>query len=229
MYLLQDWGSSFSNSLFSVWDGVASFVPLLIGALFIFAVGWILSILLEKFVESIFRSLKVDAALKNAGFEDVVKRSGYSLNSGAFVGALVKWFVIVVFLMTSLDFLRLDQVNYFLVQIVGYLPTIIIAVLVLMVAVIVAHVMQNIVVASAKAAHVHSSELLGRITKWSIFIFAFLIALTTLGLGSNLIQMVITAIIAGAALAFGLAFGLGGKAVAEKWIEKTSSRLMEKE
>ncbi|HTK33409.1 MAG TPA: hypothetical protein VL335_02605 [Candidatus Paceibacterota bacterium] len=229
MMFIQSWGDVFTHSLQGVWYGVASFVPMLIVALIIFAIGWVLAALIEKVVEGLFKALKVDAALKSAGLEDVVKRSGYNLNSGLFVGALVKWFIIIVFLMASFGILGLDQVNSFLGQVVNYIPQVIVAVLILMVAVVVAGVLQKIVVASAKAGHVKSAELLGRVTKWSIWIFAILTALITLGIAPGLIQMILTAIFAGAALAIGLAFGLGGKDVAARIIEKTAHSVMEKE
>jgi hypothetical protein len=229
MMFIQNWGDVFTRSLQSVWYGVASFVPELIIAIIIFAIGWVLAALIEKLVEGLFKALKIDAALKSAGMEEVVKRSGYNLNSGLFVGAIVKWFIIVVFLMASFGILGLDQVNIFLAQVVNYLPQVIVAVLILMVAVVIASALEKAVIASARAAHVKSAELLGRVTKWAICIFAILTALVTLGVASGLIQMVLTAVFAGGALAFGLAFGLGGKDAAQKIIEKTSRAILEKE
>ena len=229
MMFIQNWGDVFTRSLQGVWYGVASFVPELIIALIIFAIGWVLAALFEKLVESIFKALKIDAALKSAGMEEVVKRAGYNLNSGLFVGALVKWFIIVVFLMASFGVLGLDQVNSFLAQVVNYIPQVIVAVLILMVSVVIANALQKAVVASARAAHVKSSELLGRVTKWSIWIFAILTALITLGIAPTLIQMILTAIFAGGALALGLAFGLGGKDAAQRIVERTAGHILEKE
>ncbi len=229
MLLIQNWGDVFTFSLQSVWAGVARFVPVLVIALIIFAIGWVLAALIEKLVESLFRALKVDTALKGAGMEEAVKRAGYNLNSGAFVGSLVKWFIIVVFLMASLSMLGLEQVNLFLAQIVSYLPNVIVSVLILLVGAIIASTLQKFVVASALAAHSKSAELLGRVTKWSIWIFAILTALIQLGVAATLIQMILTAIFAGLALAIGLAFGLGGKEVAAKLIEKTATHILSKE
>jgi hypothetical protein len=227
MMIIENWGDVFAKSLQGVWYGVASFLPNLIIALIIFAIGWVLAALVEKLVESIFKALKVDGALKSAGLEDVVKRAGHNLNSGLFVGALVKWFVIVVFLIASFDVLGLSQVNVFLSDVVGYLPQVIIAVLILMVAVVIANAMQRIVVASSRAANVKSAELLGRITKWAIWIFALLTALFNLGIAPGLIQTIVMAVFAGAAIAIGLAFGLGGKEVAQKMLEKGTRNLMD--
>ncbi len=210
------------GSIISTWQGVIDFVPELIGAVIVFAIGWLVAVLIEKIVESIFRSLKVDSLLRTAGLEEVMKRTGHPLNSGLFVGALIKWFVIVVFLVASFDILGLTQVNEFLQGVVlGYLPQVIIAVLVLMVAVVIADAMQKIVAASARAAHVKSAHLLGVVTKWAIWIFAILTALITLNVAAYLIQMIVTAVFAGAALGLGLAFGLGGKDYASRIIEKT--------
>lgn len=227
MTLIENWGEVFTRSLQDLWYGVASFVPNLILALVIFAIGWVLALLIEKLVESLFKALKVDAALKSAGMEDVVKRAGHNLNSGLFVGAFVKWFIIIVFLMASFDVLKLNQVNGFLRDVVNYLPTVIVAILILMVAVVVANAMQKLVVASARAANIKSAELLGRITKWAIWIFAILTALFNLGIAPALIQTVVMAVFAGLALAIGLAFGLGGKDAAQKMIEKTTHKLLE--
>jgi hypothetical protein len=223
MYI-QTWGEVFTQSLQNVWLGVANFVPNLVIAIIILAIGWILAVLVEKLVEHLFKALKVDVALKSAGLEDVVKRAGHNLNSGLFVGALVKWFIIVVFLMSSFDVLGLTQFTVFLRQVVAYLPQVIVAVLILMVAMVVGNTMERIVIASSRATNLRSAEMLGHITRWAIWIFAILTALFNLGIASSIIQTVITAVFAGAALALGLAFGLGGKDYAQKLVEKTMKR-----
>jgi small-conductance mechanosensitive channel len=229
MMIIENWSDVFTRSLQGLWYGVISFIPDLVIALVIFAIGWILAAVVEKLVEAIIGALKVDSALKSAGFEDVMKRAGHNLNSGRFLGALVRWFVIVVFLMASFDVLGLSQVNGFLKDVVTYIPQVIIAVLILMVAVVVANALQKIVVASAKAGHVKSAEMMGRVTRWAIWIFAVITALFNLGVAPGLIQSIITAVVAGGALALGLAFGLGGKDAAQRWLEKTTSHLFERE
>lgn len=227
---VENWGEVFTQSLKGIWFGIASFVPTLVIAIIIFAIGWVLAALIEKLVEGLFKTLKVDAALKSAGFEDVVDRSGYKLNSGRFVGALVKWFVIIVFLIASFDILGLSQVNAFLNGVVlTYLPQVIVAVLVLMVAVMIADAVQKIIIASARAAHVKSASLLGTIAKWSIWIFAILTALVHLGIAPGLIYTLFQGIVVAAALAVGLSFGLGGKEVAARMLDKTIHAVSDKE
>ena len=230
MNVVENWGGVFTQSLQGIWFGVASFVPTLIIAVIIFVIGWVLAVLVEKLVEHLFKVLKVDEALKSAGVQSVVERSGHKLNSGRFIGTLVRWFIIVVFLIASFDVLGLNQVNSFLKDVVlSYLPQVIVAVLVLMISVVIAEAVHKIVVASARAAHVKSAALLGHIAKWSIWIFAILTALFHLGIAPALIQTLFMGIVVAAALATGLAFGLGGKDVAGRMLEKTIHAVSDKE
>jgi hypothetical protein len=227
---VQTWGDVFTSSLQNIWYGFAAFVPTLIIAIIIFAIGWILGALLQKIVESIFQTLRVDHALRSAGLEEIVKRSGYNLKSGTFVGVIVKWFVIVVFLIASFNILGLNDVNAFLSTVVlAYIPQVLVAVLVLMVAVVIADALAKVVVASARAAHIKSAHLLGNITRWSIWIFAALTALYHLGIAPGLIQTIVLGIVIAISLAVGLAFGLGSKEVAGKIVEKFWYQVVEKE
>jgi len=200
---------------------VLSIAARLVVALAIFIIGWIIGMFVASIIEKIFKKINVDSALRKAGVETALQRGGMALNSGYFVGGLLKWFIIVVFLISSFQILGLVQVTYFLQQVViGYLPQVIIAVLILMVAVVIGDIVQRIVRASAGAAGVRSSHLLGAIAKWVIWIFALLTVLLQLGIGADLIRILFTGIVVAGAIAFGIAFGLGGQTHASELITK---------
>ena len=138
----------------------------------------------------------------------------------------MKWFTIVVFLITAFEILGLNQVNSFLTGVVvGYIPQVIAAVLILLLAVVIADALQKTVVASAKAADLTSANFLGSITKWSIWIFAVLAALVQLGIGAIFIQTLFTGVVVALSVAFGLAFGLGGRDAAAQAIEKMKKEI----
>ncbi len=223
----QNWGDILTQSLTGVWFGVASFIPKLLVAVILFVIGWILSVLLERIVETVIRHLRVDVALRHAGTEDILKRAGYNLNAGAFIGGLVKWFVIVVFLVASLNVLGLSEVNMFLGRIVEYLPNVMIAVLVLVVAVIIGDAMHRIVLASAKAAHIASASFLAKFTRLAIWIFAIMAALYHLGIADTFVNTLFTGIVIAIAIAVGLAFGLGAKDSAAALVQKITKDLTE--
>jgi small-conductance mechanosensitive channel len=204
----------------SLLAGVVEFIPKLIVAIIIVILGWVLGAALSKIINQIFRTLRIDSALEAAGAKQLVHKAGFNLNSGLFVGELIKYFIVVVSVMATLSILGLSDVNMFLQGIVlGYLPQVIVAVLILVVAIVLSEVMRKVVVAAAKAAGVHKAGLLGSMTKWSIWIFAILAALFQLNIAATFIQTLFTGVVVAFSVALGLAFGLGAKDTAREIVE----------
>lgn len=218
---IQTWSEVFAISFQGLWYGFVSFVPNLIIAIIIFIIGWVIASLVGKAIDQVISALKIDNLFKSAGADELMNRAGMKLNVGGFLGGVVKWFVIVVFLMTSLEILGLSQVNDFLREsVLYYLPQVIIAALVLVIASVIARAMKKVVSASAKAANVNSANLLGSIANYAIWIFAFIIVLSELGIATAFMQILFSGLVAMLAIAGGLAFGLGGKENASKALNK---------
>ncbi len=220
---IQTWGEVFSGSLQDLWLGFMSFVPSLLGAIIIFIIGWIVGSVIGKVIKQLIGALKIEKLLQSTGTEAFFEKAGLKFNIGGFIGGLVKWFLIIVFLMASLQILGLSQVNDFLREaVLYYLPKVIIAAFVLIIATYIAGAMKKIITASAKAANASSANLLGSIASYAIWVFAFIIALSELGIAAQLMQIIFTGLIAMLAIAGGLAFGLGGKEAASRTIDKVS-------
>lgn len=227
--IVDTWGQVLNNSFQSLWTGIILFIPSLIVALVILLIGWAIGVLVQKGIENFMKMVKFDEALKKTGFEEVVKRAGLNLNSGRFVGALIKYFIIIVFLIASFDVLGLNQVTAFLQQVVlGYLPQLIIAILILLVGAVIGDVMHRIVVASSRTAGLVSANFLGAVTKWSIWIFSLLVALSQMGVAGAFIQTLFTGFVVALSLALGLSFGLGGQEAAKDTIHKLKEEITRK-
>ena len=204
-----------------VWFTIVSFVPAILAAAVIFIIGWVIGMILAKVIEQVIDVLRVDDALKASGVTEAVKDAGFHLNAGKLLGALVKWFMIIVFLVAALEVLGLVRVTIFLQQVVlMYLPQVIVAVLILIIAAVVAEVVRSVVTGSARAAGVKQANMAGAIAKWAIWVFAVLAALNQLGVAAAFWQTLFTGIVVALSLAFGLAFGLGGKDAAARFIDK---------
>ena len=209
------------TSLTMLWGGVIGFLPQLVVALIILVFGWVIAIAVGRLVSQIVMGLKLDMALEGLGAKELVSRAGFKLDSGAFLGGLVRWFFIVVFLMTAVDVLGLREVTAFLRDIVlWYIPKVIVAVVILVAAAVLADVAQRLARGSAQAAHLPSAAFLGGVTKWSIWIFAILAALYELGVAGPFVQTLFTGFVAMVSIAGGLAFGLGGKDAAARFLER---------
>lgn len=220
------WADVLSQSFQNLFSGVVAFIPNVAVAIIIFIVGWLIGIGVGRVVTQIVNSLRVDQALRATGIERVLSRAGIELSSGGFLGFLVRWFFIIVFLVAALDVLKLTTVNLFISEVVlGYLPQVIVAVLILLVAAVVAEAAERVVVGSAKAAEIRSSGFLGKVARYAIWIFALLAALAQLNVATAFVQTLFTGVVIAVSLAIGLAFGLGGQASAAKYLDKLQSEM----
>ena len=222
---VQTWVDVIGFSLQNLWQGFMLFLPAFLGALIIFFVGLVIATGLGKVVEKLIDALKLDRLLDQLGLGKVLERANVRLHSGRFVGVLVQWFFIIVTLLAVSDILNLFAFSDFLKQVLLYVPNIVVAVLIMLAGVVMATFLAKLVRASVLAARLHAAHFLGTLTKWSILVFAFLAALSQLGVAGALVNTLIIGFVAMLALAGGLAFGLGGRDVAAAWLEKLKEEI----
>ena len=207
-------------ALQSLWGNVLAFLPALLGALIVFIVGLIVATGLGSLVERLVAAFKLDSLFRSLGMEPHFERAGMKLNSARFFGQIVFWFFVIAFLLAASDILRFQALSGFLQDVLLYIPNIIIAALIMVVAFVAAAFMRNLVRASVLSARLHSANFLGALTWWSIVIFGFLTALSQLRIATDIIQTLVTGLIAVLALAGGIAFGLGGKEYATHLLDR---------
>ena len=213
------------ESLLTLWVSVAGFIPRLIAAVVVFIVGWLIAVLLGRLAWHIVTALSVDSALAKVGFRHAWEKGGFRLDTPKLFYELVKWFFIIVFLMASTNILGLDQVSEFLGTVVSYIPNVIVAAIILLIGILLAKFLEGVVRGSVKAAGLVSANFLGALTKWSVFVFTFLIALAQLRVAEDIIRIVIIGFVAAISLAIGLSFGMGGVKHADEIIGKLRKRI----
>jgi len=211
----------------AIWYMVAQYVPNILAAVILFVIGWIIGVLLYRLVVAIVRVLHVNEALYSAGLGDLSREAGFRLDTGVFLGSLIMWFVILAFLTSSLNVLGLGRVTIFFQDFVlYYVPQIIVAAIIIVVGALFAEFVKKVIVGSARAAGApHGAKLAGAMGKWAVWIFAILAALDQLGIASSFIETLFTGIVIAVSLAFGLAFGLGGKDAAARTIERVRDEI----
>lgn len=215
------YGDAIFGSLLGLWSQVAIFLPNLIAALIVFFVGWAIAIAAGRIVEKLLVVLRINVAFENIkGLNSAVQRAGLKINVPMLLGEIVKWFLIIVTLLAATDILGLNEISGFLTSVLLYIPNVVVAALILIISVVLANFVYRTVVASITAAGFGSAHMIAAVSKWAIIVFAILAALTQLNVATTLIQTIVTALFAMLALAGGLAFGLGGRDLAAKWLKK---------
>jgi hypothetical protein len=222
-----DLAASFQDSFNNLIDTVVGFLPELLAAILILIVGWILGAVLGKAVAKLFRTLKLDVALDKAGVDDLSHRAGYAFKPGKFAGGLVKWFIILLFTIVALNVLNLESVTTFMGEILAYLPKVLAAALILFVGLLAGNVLRSIVEGAVRSSQTISSDkasLIGKIAYYAVIVFAAMAALNQMQIAPELIQILFAGIVAASALAFGLAFGLGGRDAAKHYIARMDKK-----
>lgn len=206
----------FTGPFMSIWSQVQNFVPKLLGAFVVFIIGMIIAKALYKIIVKAFGSKMDDMVRPLAG---IVERAGYKLRLGHIIGWLIKWLIIIVTLMVSLDILDLDRVQVFLEGIVAFIPQVIIAAFVLFAGYVLGDFVKKLIKASTKMLNFKSAAMLGTLARTVVIVFACIIALNQVGIGTAIINTLVTGFVAMVAIAGGLAFGLGGRDAAKEAIE----------
>ena len=223
--MIQDWYIITYENLLDLWQGFLRFIPSLLAAIIVFVIGWLVAEAIGKLITRILKTLKLDQIFEKANWREALEAAEIKVNISEFIGGIVKWILVIVFLSISVEILGLIQFAALLGRLIGWLPNLIIAVAIFVVAIIVADLLNRIIRASAKKIGVKYAGFLGALVRWAIYIFAGLAILLQLEVAQPIIETIIMGFVGMLALALGLAFGLGGKEAAARLIEDLKEKV----
>lgn len=217
---------SIINALLNSLAILIAFIPRIIGFLAILIVGWLVSMAVDKIVTLLLRKLGFDRLSDRVGITNMERRMGIKIDSAQILGRIAFWFIFLMFLVPATDALNLPTVSNTLNLLLYYLPDVFAAVLVLLVGALLGFFAGDLVRRLVSARNVAHPEIPGNVVRWSIIGFACLIALEQLRIAPALITVLCAAITGGLALAFGLAFGLGGREAAQRMLARSEGQLL---
>jgi len=223
MVVVQNFGEAILSALAHALDLLLVFVPLLLGFLLILLVGYIIASLVSKAVTFLLRKIGFDNMANRIGLTRMEQRMGVKLDPAGVLGKIVFWFLFLVFLVPATNALGLTAVSGILNTLIAYIPNVFVAILVLFLGTLAATFVADIVRGATATANVGNPNLFANIARYAIMGFAALIALEQLQIAPALLNILFTAIVGTAAIAFGLAFGLGGQETARKWLNRGES------
>ena len=211
----------------NIWNGIEKLGPIVqfLFALLVFLVGYLFSGVLSKIVVNLLKKIRLNQAFKRMGWEEALKKADISIDISKFFGEIVKWIFIIIVLMLSCEMVGLKGFSSFLGRVVAYLPNIIIAGLIFVLAVFLSDFSYRVAVVSANKARVNYSKLLGTGVRWAIWIFAILAILLQLGITSELVKAMVYGLVSLFVISFGLAFGLGGKDLAAEILKDFKDKI----
>src|SRR4051812_2603389 len=187
-------------------------IPALLGALVIVFAGYLLAKLLERGVDRFLRRIGLNAMLERGGVMEAMERSGAQLNPGRVISKLVFWLVMFAVILIAANALGLESLASVFGELVSYIPSVIAAIVIILVGIVLGQFVGGLIAASAVA--LHGGRALARVGSGGVILLPVFMELQELGIATDIVTTAFAILFGAIALAGALAFGLGNRDLA---------------
>ena len=222
------WDNLIADPIRKMLETILAYLPILFGALIILIVGWIVAKAIRRIVDWLLKAARFDMLADKAGITGILRKGDLKISARELVSRLIYWLIMIMVLVMAVDALGLPKSSEVLASLFAYVPRVIAALLVLVVAMFLASFVSGIVHTAASNAKMPRPELFAGATRWAIVIFAANIALVELGIAPLLVTTTFNIVLGGVCLALAIAFGLGGKDAAARYLEEFREKRSQK-
>jgi hypothetical protein len=202
---------------------IMAIVPQLLASLGILLAGFAIAKMVERGTDASLRRVGFNRWMRDGGVTEALQRAGTSLDPSTVMAKLTFWTVMVLVILLSANALGLAVVSSLFAELLAYIPHVIAAVIVLVLGIVLGEFVKELVLASAGG--VSGGPTLGRAAKGAVIVLAIFMALEQIGIAQDIVLVAFIAVFGAAALAAGIAFGLGGRDVAAEiardWFERS--------
>jgi hypothetical protein len=203
-----------------------SVLPSFGAAVAILIAGYLVAQLIERWTDSILKRLNFNKMAEAGGISEAMGRTGTRLDPIHAVGKLLFWLVMLVVILLASSALGLESIREMFGTMLSFIPTLIAAIVIVILGMIVGEFVRALVLASA--GKVEGVPTLARVAKGAVVMIAVFMAVQQLGVADELVTAAFTLILGAVGLAVGLAFGLGNRDLAgeitRRWYEEGQAK-----
>jgi hypothetical protein len=210
---VEAWRQVLVNSLTELAGTTAVFLPSLLATLVILGVGWLVSRLVAAVSERVLLQLGLDRAAARLGVSERLREAGVSLTPSHIVARLVFWVLMLTFLLSAVETLGLSAVTATIDRLIAFLPNVIAAGLIFVLGLLLARLVRNLVSSGAAAAELPQAPRLGSLAEIVVALVVGVVALEQLGIETQMVVTVVTAVVGAVGVTVGVAFALGARPV----------------
>jgi len=205
------------NSVQEAFDGFFAFLPNLLGFLVLLAVGFIIAKIAQAVVRKVLQKVGVDRHLHESDANRYVERFMPGASPANGVARVVFWLIFIFFLFSAIGALKIPAVTTFMNQVLSYLPNVIAAIAIFVVAALISGA---IAAGVAKLmGDTPTGKIAGTVLPAMVMVIALFMILEQLEIAPEIVRIAFAATMGALALGLALAFGLGGRGVAERMLE----------
>jgi|SRR5688572_24082265 len=203
-----DIGDSFQNATDTFFD----FLPRLLGFLLILLIGYIVARVVATVVGKLLEKVGVDRKLRESSASRHVDAVLPGASASAGIARVVFWLIFVFFIVAAIGALGIPAATGFMNQVLAYLPNVIVAILIFVVAALLSGAVAAAVVRFM--GDTPTGKVVSSVVPALIMVIAFFMILEQLQIAPEIVRIAFTAVMFALALGLALAFGLGGREIA---------------
>ena len=206
-----------SESLQQGLDSFFGFIPNLIGFLVILLVGWVIAKVVRTAVSKGLESVGLDRALHESDTGEYVEKVSPGARPSKLIGAVAFWLIFLFVLTAALSALHIPAVTAFMTQVLNYLPNVIAAIVIFVLAAAIAGALGGLV--AKLLGDTPTGKVVATAVPALIMVIAVFMILNQLRIAPEIVSITYAALLGSVALGAALAFGLGGRDVAGRMLE----------
>jgi hypothetical protein len=208
------------DPLKTVFSIIGGYIPIVLGVLAALVIGSLIAREVGKLVSSTLKSIHVDKISHTIGLDHVLTTGGIKRPVSELIGTVITWGITITALVIALSYARVPVIGPATDAVMGYVPTVLMGVVTLMVGIFLAHIVSVFIRVIAANTAMPKPEMLASFTKWAVVLMALGVFVDKIGFGYLFTGTPLVLMIASLALALGLSFGLGGRDHAAHYLDK---------
>jgi len=216
--VITNWQEAIFVAAANIFTQFFNFLPSLFGALLILVIGMFIAKWSKKIIVKVLSAVKLDKLLRKIGLEAFLSQAEIKLKAEVIIGEIARWLIIIIFFMAAVNVLGLTTVGSVLASVLGYIPNIVSAILILTIGVLLAGIVESLIKSAVNQIDPKTGRLLSKVASYLVVIVATLAAINELGIAQSLINILFIGFITTLALGVGLAIGLGAKDLVSKML-----------
>lgn len=212
----------------SVLTQISQFMVNVLLVIVILIIGWLISKLFKAVVTKALKTIQVDTLSSKIELDKVLSKGGINYTLSELIGVICYWLGLLVTFMVAINAIGLTIAAELLNKVVLYIPNVISAIFILIIGMFAATALKNIVKTAANNAGFGQGKMLGQVVEAVVMIFTIFVGLEQLNIGVRVTELTVGIILGSLGLALALAFGLGCREIAGKFVAELVEKLKKK-
>lgn len=212
----------------TVLSQIGQFLINLLLVIIILLIGWMVAKLIKAIVIRVLRAVKLDELSARIELDNVLAKGGITYSFSELIGVICYWLVVLIAFVVAINSIGLTVAADLMNRVVLYIPNVIAAIFILILSMFIATLLSNIIQTAATNAGLSQAKLLGKFVEIVVIIFAIAVILEQLNIGAKIVELIVGIALASLGLSVALAFGLGCRDIAAKFISEFFDKIKSK-